>query len=442
MRVGLAWECGYPPQRSAVCSGRQATAALASWAGWVLVVFGVLAAGPASGAALDAEAEARSALEEARLALAQGHADQAEILLERVLMLMPDHAEARIDFALLIARRGQLEVAQALISSLADDPRTPDAHRRRLRALLASLRAPAGPGEPAARLQASSGSGNDVTNTPLHEGGLLSRWRLEGQWAYSSNPLARTSAEGITLSLADGPVTLPVTSRPEPGNVVGVSVQRLQADSGVDLALQHLDSPGAKSAYRMTWWGSATSLGLTGRPAAWALSSQRGFDGQRRLTGALLVEATMSPLAAPAKLTLAIYRDPDLSDKGLFVRAEQPWVGFPSGLSTMLAAELSRSLAKSQAYVRITAGADLPLGKAGRLQAQLNWQQDLHGYSPLLENNARRQLATASVVYEQSLRSVTGKPVTLRLFSSRRHGNLGLFSYRDTGAQLVWAQRW
>ena len=60
----------------------------------------------AATAPMQAEQDALQAHEQARQALAAGQWDEAELLLERVLMLMPENAEARLDFALLLARRG------------------------------------------------------------------------------------------------------------------------------------------------------------------------------------------------------------------------------------------------------------------------------------------------------------------------------------------------
>ena len=63
-------------------------------------------------APLQAEQDALQAYEEARRAVADERLDEAELLLERVLMLMPEHAGARLDFALLLARRGQADAAR------------------------------------------------------------------------------------------------------------------------------------------------------------------------------------------------------------------------------------------------------------------------------------------------------------------------------------------
>ena len=70
---------------------------------------------------------------------------EAELQFERVLMLNPEHAEARIQLALLLAQRGKFETASGFLQSLIDDPRTPLEHRQRLVDLLAQLKPAAQP---------------------------------------------------------------------------------------------------------------------------------------------------------------------------------------------------------------------------------------------------------------------------------------------------------
>ena len=84
----------------------------------------------------EAAAQAQAAYQQALQALEQQQWTQAELLLERVLMFQPEHAEALLQLATLLAQRDRLETAQALIGVLLHDPRTPPAHRRHLQALL------------------------------------------------------------------------------------------------------------------------------------------------------------------------------------------------------------------------------------------------------------------------------------------------------------------
>jgi hypothetical protein len=399
----------------------------------IMVVCTLVASGT-SAALLDTEQQAREAFAEAQAALAEGRLDQAEILLERVLMLMPEHAEARIDFSLLMWRRGQADVARALLTALVQDPRTPVEHRQRLQNLMQQWGG-------LARSEASaavSGPGlQGAATSPRGAADQQPVWRMETQWAYSSNPLARTSADGITLSLSEGPVTLPVSSRPVPGNLLGLALQRFTPRAGLDVAWQQLQGSDASPAYRLTTWGPLPSTTWHPWPWGWTVSAQRGFDGQRRHTLAVAV--------APAqqRYTLAVYHDPDLPDRGGFARLEQHWRGPWPGLSLQAGAEVSRSLARqAQGFTKVTAIADLQLAPTRKLQVLSSWQQDHPGYSPLLKNNAKRMLWASSVVLEQQLSPQLAPQFMLRLFASRRLSNLELFRYSDAGLQIVLWRQW
>jgi thioredoxin-like negative regulator of GroEL len=112
-------------------------------------LFLVLAATASHSADLQPEIEALQAFDQARTEINNQRYDRAEILLERVLMLHPENAEARIELAMLMARRGHNDGAQALVQSLLDDPRTEPDQFKALAALLQSMKKRAGqPGQP------------------------------------------------------------------------------------------------------------------------------------------------------------------------------------------------------------------------------------------------------------------------------------------------------
>ena len=425
-----------------------------------LLAAGVVLHAHAASPRLDTGAEARAAYDEARTALASGHWDQAEILLERVLMLMPDHAEARIDFAALMARRGQVDLARELLSGLAQDPRTPAAHQKRLRELLAGMTRPpqvaSAPGVSAAGQ--AGGSSGLLANGSLSSGRLgaagrngnaespaAPRWRFEGQLGASTNPLARTSADGITLTLADGPVTLPLGTRPQAGAVAGAALQVLAPDrpgpaslgwTGADVTVQRLAYASREEAYRLSAWGEGPRWWGGGLRTGWLLSTQQGFDGQRRH------QAAATAATARQRFTFALYQDPDLPDQGAWWRADHllpsPW----PGLVAQGSLELGRSLLKNQGYAKLAASVDVRLTPERRLHLQLSAQEDFRGYSPLLESNARRWLAGLNVVLEQQLEPVIGLPLAARLFHASRASNLALFKFQDAGLQLVWVRGW
>ncbi len=440
----------------------------------------------AAGTPLQAEQEALQAYHQARQALAAARWDEAELLLERVLMLMPEHAEARLDFALLLARRGQPDAARALILGLAQDPRTPAAYAAQLQALAARL---PGAGEAAADATSSAPSSatssagasrprptaadaDTRTATGAAPAAPPKLWRAEATLAASTNPLTRTGAEGVVLTLPEGPVTLPLSTRPQPATVVGATLLRLQGSGGLDVSVQKMDRPATATAYRAVGWGpwpaqawpaQAQRAGL-GAPQ-WQLQTLRGYDNLRRHTAALALpllplglstQASQPPQGNPTaeepaqalqgsarRVVLGAYAEPAQQDRGWLLRAEHR-AGTPAPWPVQWQASLERSssTARAQGYWRLNLAMEAPLGPGRRLQAQATAQEDTHPYSPLLENNSHRRLLTAYLGLEQQFPLGGGHALVLRAFTTQRLSNLALFAFRDTGAQVAFARQW
>jgi hypothetical protein len=391
---------------------------------------------------LQPEQDALQSYEEARQALGQGRLDEAELLLERVLMLMPEHAGARLEFALLLARRGQTDAARTLILGLAQDTRTPPDYRAQLLALAARLQA-----QPQAPLAAGPGlkPPADTAGTASPAAPPPTLWRAEAGLSASSNPLARTGAEGIVITLPDGPVTLPLNTRPQPATLAGGSLLALRGSAGLEVSTQQMDRRDTATAFRIAAWGPVPVPGPAG--LQWQLQTQRGFDNLRRHSAAL---AAPSPLAAAQRVLLGAYAEPAQQERGWWLRLEHRFgllgagaapgaVGAPWGQASL---ERSASTARAQGYWRLNLALELPLGPQRRLQAQASAQEDTHPYSPLLENNSRRRLLTHSVTLEQQWPLAHGAAVVLRVFHSQRHSNLALFAFQDAGAQLALARQW
>lgn len=404
---------------------------------------------PARAAELQAEREALQAYEQARQALAAAQWDEAELLLERVLMLMPENAEARLDFALLLARRGQPDAARALILGLAQDPRTSAAYAAQLHALAARIpAADNGPGL-TARAGARNGPAGPSGPSSAHPAPppTLGLWRAEATLAGSSNPLARTAALGVDLTLPDGPVTLPLSTRPQAATVAGASLLRLQGGSGLDVSVQQMDRPDTATAYRAAAWGpwpaqfwpAQARRASLGAPQ-WQLQTLRGFDNLRRHTAALAV-----PVNAQ-RLVLGAYAEPTQEDRGWLLRAEHrasaPGLTAQGPLQWQASLERSASSTRAQGYWRLNLALEAPLGPGRRLQAQASAQEDTHPYSPLLENNARRRLLTSYLGVEQQVPLGSGHALVLRAFTTQRASNLSLFAFRDTGAQVGLVRQW
>ncbi len=415
--------------------------------------------GAAVAAPLQAEQDALQAFEEARQALAAGRLDEAELLLERVLMLMPEHAEARLEFALLLARRGQLDAARALVLGLAQDNRTPALYREQLLALAArladtsSVPAPSVALNGAARSASGSHSGapGGTTHPAAAPGGSPVLWRAEAGLAGSTNPLARTGAEGIVITLPDGPVTLPLSTRPQAGTVAGAHLLRAQGAGGLELSVQHMDRASAATAFRAAAWGewpahswpaAARHLGLP--PLQWQLQTLRGFDNLRRHFAAVAAPLPDNQLGGSQRLLLGTYAEPAQEDRGWLLRAEHRAAPPASagGLTWQASLERSASTARAQGYWRMNLALEVPLGPGRRVQGQFTAQEDTHPYSPLLESNSRRRLFSSHLGVEQQVPLGHGHSLLFRAFVSQRTSNLSLFAYRDTGAQLALAHQW
>jgi hypothetical protein len=397
---------------------------------------------------LQAEQEARQAHAEATAALAAGRLDEAELLLERVLMLMPEHAEARLDFALLLARRGQPEAARELILGLAQDPRTPAAYRPRLLELAASVAALAPPAPGAAR--GANGRASQVAAPATAPAGSAAppQWRAELALAGSTNPLARTGAEGVVITLPDGPVALPLTTRPQAGTVASATLLHLRGQGGVELSVQQMDRAAAAAA-RATAWGPLHVGAPQGLPlqVQWQLQTVRGFDATSRHTATLAAASAAQMHHTPTwRLALGAYAEPAQEDRGHFLRLEHR-MGTPGPASLQAQASLERSgsSTRPQGYWRLNLAVETPLpllSPRTRLQAQFSAQDDTHPYSPLLENNALRRLRTASLGLEHLQPLGARHALAWRAFAARRTSNLSLFNFQDVGAQLALVRQW
>lgn len=422
---------------------------LAAWLLGLACISGALIVNDGHAAQLQPELEALQAFEQARTEISSRRYDRAEILLERVLMLHPEHAEARIELALLMARRGHTDGAQALVQSLLDDPRIEPEHARALRELKAQLKkGPPNAANPyaidtrdaAARLAAAAlGTTAQVPGDAL----AAATWRGEASLTASSNPLARTSSGAITITLPDGPLSLPLNQTAKSGALAGVTLSRTTETHGAELAVQHADVSGTTTAARAVLWGrlplvqwlpdALQPAQLT--PVLAYAQAQRGLDGQHRAM------AGLTTVWGAQRLSLSHYEEYSTNDRGVVVRAEhnQPRLW---GTDWQAALEHSNSTVGPQGYWRAGLSAEHGLGHGRKLLAQLTHQQDTYSYSTLLQNGAKRHLTTAYVAFEQQVTLKSEKVLIWRVFSGERRSNLELFNYNELGVQLSIVQNW
>ena len=395
--------------------------------------------------------EAAEAYEQAMRALGKGEQEQAELLLERVLMLSPDNAEARLELAGLFAKRGRVISAKLMLESLESDPRTPLAHKQNLRRLIAQLPGEAIHSENSTQLPKAI---SVATGQPPQAAAT----QIELGLTHSSNPLARTASEGITFTLPEGPVQLPLSVKPTRGLSRTLQLSHEPSEfqnAGAELYLQSLEPSGVQdvrmqtgnqsqnqTAARVSVWGGVKPVSgfLQLSPLQWHYQAQQGLDGLRRQSFSLAYPFDYAGLAWRA--VAVHYQEPSTSerqgDRGQAIRLEQRGVSGP--LTWLLHAEKSESQVFEQGYVRAGVFAELvPMPKLlpqTRLSVQFSEQKDTHTYSPLLLNGAKRQLFSSLVAIEQQVKIKMEKVLIFRAFSGERRSNLELFNYKDVGIQL------
>lgn len=426
-------------------------------------MFTACAAGAGAATLLQPELEALQAYSQARDEIRAGRYDQAEILLERTLMLQPEHAEARIDLVLLMAGRGQLDAALALLKSLQDDPRTEPPYLQALAELQQQLRRgelpqlnpyAIGPEKLWAGRSATLGLAPARAGTGLRtpqgesasnqsQGERAAPWRAELSYAASTNPMARTSAGTITLTPVEGPVTLPLSTSPHPGRVLGTSLSYNTETHGAEFWAQHSDIDNAHNAGRAVFWARLPSpegwlpgAGFQNMPPVLGfVQTLRALDGQRRvLTG-------LSSTSGANRLSLTRYHDATTSDHGWQIRLDhsrRQWLG----ADWLASLERSNSTVGVQGYWRTSLGAELPLGEGRKFMGQWAHHQDTYAYSELLQQGAKRHLNTVYVAFEQQRRLEGQKILIWRVFRDERRSNLELFTYKDFGTQFSLVQNW
>jgi hypothetical protein len=374
------------------------------------------------------EAQAQAAYEAALAALQQQRWGQAELLLERALMFQPEHAQALLQLATLLAQRDRLESAQALIAMLLQDPRTPPAHRRQLQALLDST-------HPAPPVSAKASAALNLAETLDPPG----RTQLLLTVGRSRNPLGTTSATQLTLTLPEGPVALPLATQ-------------AQATAVASLALHH-QTPGGFEIYAQT---QATGLpqartasrfaiaGPLGQPDhLWSLGTQTTLDGTTRHNAAFVKTLADSPTQAPTtQLTASLWHEPNLGRSGWLLRAQRSFLPHAS-IPLTAWGEYEHSGQGAPGALRSGVQASAGLAPRWQLQSLLQAQADTSGYSPLLKNNAPRRLLSLQAELEYRWpEPVLGGQASASAYVARRWSNLPLFAWQDHGLRLSWLRQW
>lgn len=391
--------------------------------------------------AQDAAVSLRQAREEIEL----GKLDVAEVLLERVLMLQPENAEARVELALLMARRGQVDASRGLLQGLVEDPRTPLEHKARLFALLAGLQSQAAPPfipvQPAATQRLGAGKAHQPRSGAA-SASPSPVWRAEASLAWSRNPLARTYLSEVTFTTPDGPVQVALSGRPQSGALVGLGLARLGDKASFEMQLQETPVAGGASSARLTGWGKVAprlipqfAASAVGDDWQWQVQALQGLDGSRRwLAGVSLV-------SAPWRWTLQHYDEATTGDRGGLLRLDLQALSTPDfTLSTH--AERSASVGARRGSARIGVSAQWAFAEGWRAHFAWQAQEDLQGYNPLLANGATRKLQTEQFSLERAGSIGPDILLSLRAIGARRHSNIELFSFREAALQISLTRVW
>jgi hypothetical protein len=374
------------------------------------------------------EAQAQAAFAAALIALQQQQWGQAELLLERVLMFQPEHAQALLQLATLLAQRDRLESAQALITMLLQDPRTPPAHRRQLQALLDSTR----PAPPASAQASAARNPAEALSPPGRTQLLLSVGR-------SRNPLGITSATQLTLTLPEGPVALPLATQARATTVASLALHH-QTPGGFEIYAQTQTTglPQARTASRFAIAGP-----LDQPDHLWSLGTQTTLDGTTRHSAALVKALSDSPTQAPtAQLTASLWHEPGLGRSGWLLRAQRSFLPRPN-IPLTAWGEYEHSGQGAPGALRSGMQASAALAPRWQLQGMLQAQADTGGYSPLLKNNAPRRLLSLQTELEYRWpEPLLGGQASASVYAACRWSNLPLFAWRDHGLRLAWLRQW
>lgn len=377
----------------------------------------VLAVGARAAPPLDPQAEAVKALDEALGAIRAGQLSVAELLLERSLMLDPELADARLELAGVLAQRGAVAEARALIQSLIDDFRTPDGHRARLLAML----------EQTERARAAAGSARSPRSPEV-------RAEVFGGW--TRNPFARADLQQLTLTFPEGRVTLPVAQKASPAGLHGIAIQRVSPD-GWGLEAGALAVAGAESdqSFRIGLSGPLPGSPVPGGLLQWSVQAIKGLGGSDRYA------AGLSWSQRHWRISGGRYGEPYLGRQGAYLRLERFWDPHPR-VQSLAYLDAERASSGPPSFGRAGAILAISLTQTWKILMHASLQHDLTGYSPLLESGAPRAMRAFTAVIEKAWVPAPTWELKARLNLGRRWSNLELFEYRDLGAQLVLARRW
>jgi tetratricopeptide (TPR) repeat protein len=393
------------------------------------------------------------------LLLEDGQAEQAVLWLERSLLLDPNNLGAQADFAIALATLGEPGPAAALWAAWAERGDVPAALRERLRAATGRDRFAL----PPARF------GRDLA---------ASRWRQQGEISlmagHEDNLDRSPRLTELTLTIADGPIVLPVTSTPRGGGaaLLSASYQFAYAASSRVVVRSGVSASGRQSSrepatdWRQYQWASSAAYQRAEQRlqfdalVAWVEGPLGEPFRQTRLSlsgeqEALGCRAKLGAEAEQRRQSRSVELDAGYRGWAAGVQCDA-WRG-RIGLSWLSRGGTDEPDAPSRPggkqrirsdALRLTAllPADIKLELSGRYSRS----DDSVGYSPLLESNAIRTIRLRQFGVDLSWPVARYLPgvwrteidAVLQLQGSRQSSNLTLFGYRADSGYLGLRWSW
>jgi len=392
-----------------------------AWSLGLTLTFMLLAGSAALAASAESIAEAEEAFLSAQNALNAQNWAEAELYFERALMFNPDHAEARVQMAILLVQRGKPEVASGLIQSLIEDPRTPQSHRQRLRDLLVQLKTST------ADAAVADAAASAMPIKPMSV--LQARMTL----GYSSNPYARANINSLTLTLPAGNVDLLVNQNIHPAPLLVGNLSYLAPNRcGFEVQDQRIESIGQSYENKLLLFCYGELGGEKMQSFAATTHARYGIDR---------VSAGASWVHEPWRLTAQVFKESQLERQGVSVRVEHLHLS-QTGAQTLLYGEAEKASQGMPGYFKAGVAKAFSLTNGLLLLAQISLQRDFSGYSALLGNGATRGMLFAELGLQKDWGSYAGWNINSALNTGRRWSNLPLFEYKDTTLQVSFQHLW
>ena len=392
--------------------------------------------------------------------LEEGEPDQALLWLERSLMLEPEQLGAQADHALALAALGEPAARIALAEQWQARSDVPAALRQRLDMSLpaaASAARGAGNGGPARQV------GNHSGWVSYREAALLS--------GFETNLDHSPRLNEITLTPPDGPVELPLNTplRPRSGGAAlmdlswqlarkteggflfqtGVQGSARQAPGESDTNWHDVQIAASAAKDWALWRGQVTAsttwvggaLNEPYRLLRLGASLERNALGCAHRTVVETESRVQSETHSADGRTLGV-----LWSTQCPVRGTSDWVW---GIAARAGLDRPRNEQRPGGAQHLASlGARLQGTAAAGIRFDVNLRasriQDVEGYSPLLENNAIRQIHQSQLTIELAkplqIESLSGAEALLQVQLVRQSSNLALFRYQ--GVSTYGGLRW